>query len=87
MQIRSKILLDIGITCKSCFGYLPSCHVYLFSSISLLGNMTNAVDSVIVVGGSYPMFNDANYRLFIFQKWPMCMARSSKNLQDELTCS
>jgi len=37
VQIRSKILLDIGTTCKNCFGYLPSCHVYLFSGISHTG--------------------------------------------------
>lgn len=50
--------------------------MFIFTvAFPILGNMTNAVDSVIVVGGSYPVFNDANYRLLIFKKWPMCMLR------------
>jgi len=62
--------------------------MFIFSvAFPILGNMTNAIDSVIVVGGSYPVFNDANYRLFVFQKWPMCMLCSSKTLQDVLTHS
>lgn len=62
--------------------------MFIFSvAFPILGNMTNAVDSVIVVGGSYPVFNDASYRLFIFQKWPMCRLCSSKPLQDVLTHS
>lgn len=62
--------------------------MFVFSvAFPILGNMTNAVDSVIVVGGSYPVFNDANYGLFIFQKWPMYVLRSSKTFQDVLTHS
>lgn len=79
MQIRSKILLDIGITCKSCFGYLPSCHVCLFSGISHIGKHDKCHRQCYYCGRQLPVFNDANCRLLIFQKWPLCVLHSSKN--------